>query len=158
ITDAEGQVPREIQGERLDYFTLNELFAPTAQGAWPKSRSYRNSNRALVKYGNETKPGNEEWWYVPDRGRLVGYDKQSNQLIGSGGPDGFLSGDERSGQRFVGELSHLSQVYMSRIAPYLAFPGGVYAVNFRKRTVHALFTPAPGETVLWASRWADEAR
>src|SRR5262249_13187407 len=134
-------------------------------------RSYRNSNRALVKYGNETKPGNEEWWYVPARGRLLGYDKQSKRMLGSYGPDGFLPPDEPShpsppvgekgrseGARFQGDLDSISRMYFSRAGPYLAFPGGVYTVNFRKRTVHILFTPAAGETVLWASRWVDEAK
>lgn len=158
ITDVQGQVPQEIQGERLDYYTLKEIMTPTAHGACPKTRSYRNTNRALVKYGNETQPGNEQWWYVPHRGRLLGYDKQSNQLLGSFGPDGFLPPEEQSGLRFQGELSYISQFYMARVAPYLAFPNGVYTVNFRKRTVQTLFAPAAGETVLWAYRWNDEER
>jgi hypothetical protein len=158
ITDAQGQVPPEIQGERLDYYTLSEIMTSTAYGAWPKTRSYRNNNRAIVKYGNEFKPGNEEWWYVPDLGRLLGYDKQSNQLLGSFGPDGFLPPDGPPGQRFQGDLSYISQFYWARSGPYLAFPGGVYTVNFRKRTVHALYVPVSGETVLWASRWEDKER
>jgi hypothetical protein len=158
ITDVQGQVPEEIRGEPLDYYTLSDIMTPTTYGAWPRTRSYRNCNRALVKYGNESMPGNEVWWYVPDRGRLLGYDKQSNQLLGSFGPDGFLPPNEQSGQRFQGELSYISQYYFSRVAPYLAFPGGVYTVNFRKRTVHTLYVPVAGEPVLWASRWKDEAR
>src|SRR5262245_5389257 len=105
ITDSQGQAPPEIQGERLDYYKLKEIMTPTAHGGWPKTRSYRNTNGALVKYGNETMPGNEAWWYVPARGRLLGYDKHSNQLLGSFGPDGFLPPNEQSGQRFQGEPS-----------------------------------------------------
>jgi hypothetical protein len=158
ITDVEGRVPPEIEGERLDYYTLQAIRTPEVSGGWPKTRSYRNSGRALVKYGNESKPGNEEWWYVPARGRLLGYDKQSNQLLGSFGPDGFLPPDGPAGERFQGELAYHSQIYFSRVAPYLAFPGGVYTVNFRKRKVRTLYEPANGETVLWASRWEDEPK
>jgi hypothetical protein len=158
VTDVHGQVPQDIQGEPLDYYTLAELMTQTAWGNWPRTRSYRNNNRAVVKYGNETKPGNQEWWYVPSRGRLLGYDKQSNQLLGSFGPDGYLPPDQPSGQRFQGELFYISQFYMAKVSPYLAFPGGVYTVNFRKRTVHTLYVPVAGETVLWASRWKDEAK
>jgi hypothetical protein len=156
ITDVDGQVPQGIHGERLDYYTLKEIMTPTAYGGWPKTRSYRNTNRALVKYGNETKPGNEEWWYVPDQGRLLGYDKQSKQMLGSFGPDGFLPPGEQSQKRFQGDLSYISRFYLSRTGPYLAFPGGVYTVNFRKRTVRTLYVPVAGETILWASRWVDE--
>src|SRR5262249_33746579 len=141
ITDVQGNVPPEFQGEPLDSHTLAETMTQTAYGSWPKTRSYRNNNRAVVKYGNESMPGNQAWWYVPARGRLIGYDKQSKQLLGSFGPDGFLPPDEKSGQRFEGELSYTSQLYWARVGPYLAFPGGVYAVNFRKRTVHSLYIP-----------------
>jgi hypothetical protein len=158
ITDTRGQVPPDLQDEPVDYYTLKDIMTQTAYGAWPSTRSYRNCNRAVVKYGNESRPGNEEWWYVPDRGRLVGFDKQSNRLLGSFGPDGFLSPEGPSGQRFQGDLSFISQLYRSLVGPYLAFPGGVYTVNFRKRTVHKLYTPADGETVLWASQWKDEER
>src|SRR5262249_28318447 len=99
ITDVQGRVPPEIQGEPLDYHTLAGIMTQTAYGAWPKTRSYRNHNRAFVKYGNETMPGNQAWWYVPERGRLFGYDKQSKQLLGSFGPDGFLPPHDQSGQR-----------------------------------------------------------
>jgi hypothetical protein len=81
-----------------------------------------------------------------------------NQATRSGGPDGFLPPGESSGERFRGELAFVSQFYFSRVAPYLAFPGGVYTVNFRKRTIQALYVPAAGETVLWANRWEDETR
>jgi hypothetical protein len=109
-----------------------------------------------VKYGNRSKPGNEEWWYVPGEGRLLGYDKQSKLLVGSVGPDGFLPPDAPPGERFRGELAHASRFYLSQAAPYLAFPGGVYTVDFRALKVRTLFMPAAGETVLWANQWEDE--
>jgi hypothetical protein len=156
ITDLEGRLPQELQGQRLDYYTLRETVAPSARGNWPNTRSYRNSGRFLVKYGNESKPGSEEWWYVPAQGRLLGYDKHSKRLIGSFGPDGFVPPDGQPGARFEGELAHFSREYLSRANDYLAFPGGVYAVDFRKRTLQTLYIPAAGETVLWASRWVND--
>jgi hypothetical protein len=156
ITDLEGQVPQDLQGERLDYYALKEISVPSAHGGVPKVRSYRNTNRLLVEYGNASKPGNEAWWYVPDQGRVLGYDKQTKRSIGSFGPDGFVRPDEQPRERFQGELAHFSRFWGFRAGPYLAFPGAVYTVNFRARTVRTLFLPAPGETVLWASRWEDE--
>src|SRR5579883_292877 len=156
ITDLEGQVPPQLQGERLDYYTVRETVAPWAWGGWTKTRSYRNTNGSLVKYGNETKPGNEEWWYVPAQGRLLGYDKHSKLLIGSFGPDGFATPDEQPQGRFEGEIYHISRDYLSRASFYLAFPGGVYTVDFRKRILRTLFVPKAGETVLWANRWENE--
>jgi hypothetical protein len=38
----------------------------------------------------------------------------------------------------------------------LAFPDGAFTVDFRKGKVAKLFTPPPGETVLWASQREDE--
>src|SRR5262249_41316798 len=138
ITDLDGRVPPELQGERLDYYTLREAVAPWARGGWPNTRSYRNSDRFLVKYGNRSKPGNEEWWYVPSRGRLLGYDKHSKLSIGSFGPDGFAPPDGQPGGRFEGEVAHVSREYLSRAHDYLAFPGGVYSVDFRQRTLQTL--------------------
>ncbi len=156
ITDLDGHVPPYLQGERLDYYTLRETVAPWAWGGWTKTRSYRNTYESLVKYGNETKPGNEDWWYVPAQGRLLGYDKHSKRLIGSFGPDGFAAPDEQPRGQFEGEMYHISREYLSRARDYLTFPGGVYTVDFRKRTLGTLFVPTSGETVLWASRWQDE--
>jgi hypothetical protein len=156
ITDLEGGVPPELLGQRLDYYTLQDTVAPRARGGWPNTRSYRNSHRFLVKFGNRSKPGNEEWWYVPSRGRLLGYDKYTKRMIGSFGPDGFAPPDGQPGGRFEGELAHVTRDYLSRASNYLAFPGGVYGVDFRRRTLQTLFTPAAGETVLWASRWENE--
>ena len=156
ITDLEGRVPPELQGERLDYYTLKDIVASWAPGEWTKTRSYRNTYGSLVKYANESKPGSEDWWYVPAEGRLLGYDKHTKRLIGSFGPDGFAAPDERPRGRFEGEIYHFSRDYLSRARDYLTFPGGVYTVDFRKRTLRTLFVPAAGETVFWASRWEDE--
>jgi hypothetical protein len=158
VTDLRGQPPDELRGKRLDRYGLQEVVVPWARGGAPETRSYRNKNRFLVEYTNPSRPGGEKWWYVPDRGRLLGYDQRSNRFIGSFGPDGFARPDEQPGGRFHGGLAHLSRLYFSRAAPYLAFPGGVYTVDFRALKVRTLFAPADGETVLWASRWEDEAR
>jgi hypothetical protein len=150
VTDLEGAVPRELQGVRLEPHVLGEVEAPAARGEIIHTRSYRSRNRFFVQITNASRPGNEEWWFVPGRGRVLGYDKQSKRLIGTFGPDGFLPPDDPAGARFEGRLD------TGLFTPdYLAFPGGVYAVDFRTRTVRTLFVPEPGESVLWASRWED---
>jgi hypothetical protein len=158
ITDLAGQMSEELKGERLDRHALEEITAPMARAGWPKTRSYRNRNRSLVKYETESMPGNEIWWYVPAQGQLFGYDKQSKRLIGKFGPGGFVPPDEQPTERFKGELAHNSRLYFSRASDYLAFPDAVYQVDFRKRLIRRLFVPSAGETVLWASRWVDDKR
>jgi hypothetical protein len=132
--------------------------APSAAAGAPRLESYRNRNRYYVKYGNNTKPGIEDWWYVLTEGRLLGYDKASKRFIGSFGPEGFCPPEEQPRGRFHGELLHLSVAYEAWARDYLVFPGGVYCVDFRTLKVHTLFVPAAGETLLWASEWEDENR
>jgi hypothetical protein len=156
VTDLAGKVPPEFQGKRLISHDLNEVRAEATHGSIPKSRSYRNMHRFLVDYTNETKPGIEAWWYVPEQGRLLGYNKKTKQFIGSFGPDGFVRPDEQPRGRFQGELAdELTVFYHSGTKDYLVFPGGVYAVDFRTSTVHTLFAPGAEETVLRASKWKD---
>jgi hypothetical protein len=158
VTDLEGKVPAELEDVAVDAHELDEIAAPQAPGPWPTTRSYRNSNRAAIKYGNDTQPGNEWWWYVPSRGRLVGYDKAAFRPIGSFGPEGFSGPDQQPIGRFEGELIHGSMVYSAWANNYLVFPSHVYKVDFRKRVVRSIFVPEKGETVRWAARWEDEKR
>jgi hypothetical protein len=158
VTDLSGKALPQLEGTPVDYYTFKEVVAPSVHGAVPKTQSYRNSNRALIKYGNATRPGNEEWWFVPDQGRLQGFDKGTKLSIGSYGPAGFAGPGVQATDRFQGELAHASLLYFSHAGPYLVFPGGVYAVNFRKRTVQTVFVPFAGETVQWVSHWEEEAR
>jgi hypothetical protein len=58
--------------------------------------------------------------------------------------------------RFEGPLYHVSNFPEAVARAYLAFPGGVYKVDFHSRTLQTLFIPAAEETVLWASRWDHE--
>jgi YD repeat-containing protein len=168
VADLEGQFPPELQGVRLDLHALLENSAPEARVDQTRRQSYRSFNRFLVKHGNETKPGNEVWWYVPGQGRLLGYDTVSKRLIGVFGPDGFVPpggnrGDappellpgEKPRGRFEGELYHVSRFPEAFALDYLAFPRGVFKIDFHKRAVQTLFVPAAEETVLWASRWED---
>jgi hypothetical protein len=111
-----------------------------------------------VEFGNESMPGYEAWWYVPDKGRLLGYDKYTKQFLGSFGPDGYCPPDEQPTGRFQGELLSCFSVFYRAWNgdEYLVFAGGVYDVDFHTRKVKALFVPAAGETARWASRWEDE--
>jgi hypothetical protein len=155
VTDLEGRAPPDLQGRRVDRNLIDEIEAPLAGMGWPRHRSYRNPGRLYVEYENDSKPGREEWFYVPAQGRLVGYDAEFHQLLGSFGPDGFAPAGVPPGERFAGELRYLTRLWQATPPPYLAFPGGVYDVDFARRTTRTLFTPPAGETVQWAARWRD---
>jgi hypothetical protein len=159
VTDWEGNVPPGLKNEVLDFHALQQMEAPQAvYGGVDLAvrRSYRSWNRTMVKHGNDTKPGNENWFYVSDRGWLVGYDKQTKRPIGAFGPNGFARAGEQQPARFQGPLYHASNFPEALARDYLAFPGGVYRVDFGSRSVSTLFTAVKGQTVLWASRWEDE--
>jgi hypothetical protein len=158
VTDLEGRVPPEFQGKRVDRNALDAIQAPSA-GLRPwMHRSYRNTGRLFVPYENETLAGPERWFYVPEEGRLVGYDRQYRLRIGSYGPDGFVPAGEQPHGRFPGELRYMTRLWEAFPPDCLAFPGGVYDVDFARHTVQTLFTPAEGETVVWATRWKDPTR
>jgi hypothetical protein len=158
LTDPDGQVPPEFQGAPLDLHAIQENTAPQVRVDLTQRRSYRHYNRSHVKYANETKPGSEVWWYVPDQGRLLGYDMVSKRPIGSFGPDGFVPPGGQVGGRFAGQLYHFSRFPEALVSGTLAFPNGVYTVDFHKRTVQTLFLPSAGETVLWSAQWEDKKR
>ena len=155
VTDLDGRVPPEFQGKRLDRNTLAEIEAPSSGLSPWRHRSYRNTGRLFVEYENETLVGGERWFYVPEQGRLVGYDRQQRVLIGSYGPDGFVPAGEQPRGRFPGELLHLTRLWDAIPPDYLIFAGGVYDVDFGRHTLQTLFTPAEGETVVWARAWKD---
>jgi hypothetical protein len=155
LTDIEGQVPADLQGRRVDRNLIDEIEAPLARMGWLRHRSYRNHGRFYVEYENDSKPGREEWFFVPDEGRLLGYDAEYHQFLGSFGPDGFAPAGQGPGERFPGELRYLTRLWDAIPPPYLTFPGAVYTVDFSRRTVRKLFTATEGETVLWVGRWRD---
>jgi hypothetical protein len=155
VTDLEGHVPPEFQGNRVDRTALDDIQAPsTGLNPW-MHRSYRNPDRFFVEYENETLAGPERWSYAPDQGRLVGYDRKQRVPIGSYGPDGFVPAGEQPRGRFQGQLLHLTRLWEAFPPDCLAFPGGVYDVDFARHTLQTLFTPAEGETVVEAKRWKD---
>src|SRR5262249_55092595 len=94
ITTWRGNLPREFHGQRMDSYAINEITAPGGIACpFPKLQSYRNPGRFLLEYKNGTTPGHEAWWYVPQEGRIAGYDKESKRLLGTFGPDGFVPPD-----------------------------------------------------------------
>jgi hypothetical protein len=155
VTDLDGHVPPEYQAKRLDRNTLDEIEAPSAGLSPWRHVSYRNIGRLFVEYENETLVGGERWFYDPEQGRLVGYDRKQRVLIGSYGPDGFVPAGEQPRGRFQGELLHMTRLWDAITPDYLIFSGGVYDVDFSRHTLRTLFTPAEGETVLWAREWRD---
>jgi hypothetical protein len=173
LTDLEGHVLPDLQGRRVDRNLIDEIEAPLAHLGWARHRSYRNPGRFYVEYLNDSRPSREDWFYVHEQGRLLGYDADYHQFLGSFGPDGFIpagqspspqpsppAGGEgrvrgQPGESFQGALRYLTLPWKALPPPYLAFPGGVYDVDFSRRTIRKLFTPPAGETVLWATRWKD---
>jgi hypothetical protein len=156
VADLDGAEPRKLQGNRVDPVALKEMEASLTSPAWPKFRSYRHPARWSVPYGNDSSVGGERWFFVPDQGRILGYNGQSKRLLGSIGPDGFAAPDTEARERFQGELHYPSKPFQVQSPPYLAFSNGVYAVDFRQRALRTLFAPQPGENVLWAKRWKEE--
>jgi hypothetical protein len=159
ITDREGKLPPGLKSELVDFHALQQMEALGADhggGDLAVRRSYRSWIRTMVKHANDTKPGNENWFYMPDQGWLVGYDKPTKMPIGSFGPDGFARVGEQPRERFQGPIFHRSVFPEAQARDYLAFPGGVYRVDFGPRTVIKLYSPAEGQTVLWAGRMEDE--
>src|SRR5262249_17261421 len=119
--------------------------------------SYRNPGRFYAEYKNDSKPGNEVWYFDLAEGRLVGYDRSYHQLLGRFGPDGFTPASVRPGERFRGELRYFTR-YGGGQTNYgcLVCSDGLYAVDFARRTIRTLFTPAAGETVTYGGDWNDE--
>jgi hypothetical protein len=157
ITDLAGNVPEEFQGQRMDSYAINEIMAPGGIACpFPKLQSYRNPGRFLLQYKNGSTPGHEAWWYVPQVGRIAGYDKQSKRLLGSFGPDGFVPPGGRPTAWFNGDPSSVAFFYTASARNPLAFPDGVYTIDFHSGVVRTLFIPSAGEQVEWASRRQDE--
>jgi hypothetical protein len=149
ITDLSGRFPEELAGERLDVFAARKVMARgTVAGLRPKSVSYRSVNRFLQEFRNTTTPSHERWWYVPARGEVIGYDKDTKNVVGRFGPDGFVERDEHVRAPFKAEPPNDQVGYRSELRHPLAFPDGAYAVDFRKGIVQRVLTPPPGETVL----------
>ena len=157
ITDLSGRVPEELAGERLDVFAARKVMARGAvAGLRPKSVSYRSVNRFLQEFRNATTPSHERWWYVPARGEAIGYDKDTKNVVGRFGPDGFVERDEHVRAPFKGEPPNYQVGYRSELRYPLAFPDGAYTVDFRKGIVRKVLAPPPGETVVWAGQREDE--
>jgi hypothetical protein len=163
VVDLEGREPQQLEGKGLDHrdilHAIKEMEAPVSGNVWPTFHGYRNPGRFSVPYQNDSSLDGERWFYVPDLGRLLGYDRQSKRLIGSFGPDGFVPADQQPRQRFEGELCNYF-TYFFEVGPvaYLHFPDAVYTVDLEQRTIRILFTPGKGQTVLWAIQWKDKKR
>jgi hypothetical protein len=155
VTDLDGRVPPDLQGKRVDRNLLEEIEAPSANLDWPIFQSYRNHGRFYVEYRNDSRPGRERWYYTADQRLLLGYDVEYHQFLGSFGPDRFVPAGQPPGERFQGELRYPTRAWDAHSPAYLAFPGGVYDVDFSRRTIRRLFTPPEGETVVWVNRLQD---
>lgn len=158
VTGLDGQEPEALQGKQLDSSAIRDIGASTSASVWPKFLSYRSPGRFSVRCRNDSSFGDERWFYVTDEGHLLGYDGRTKRLIGSCGPDGFVQAGQQPTKRFQGELYDASFLYQEDPAFYLAFPNGVYTLDFARHTIHKLFTPANGQTVVAVIRWKDETQ
>jgi hypothetical protein len=156
VTDLDGRQPELLKGKQLDSSAIRDIEAPVSPPLWHTFQSYRSPGRFSVRCRNESSSGDERWFYVPEEGCLRGYDGLTKRLIGSCGPDGFVPAGEEPRERFHGEAYHPADLYEAGPAFFLSLPGGVYALDFARHTIHTLFTPAEGQTVLAAARWKDD--
>jgi len=149
--DVSGQEPPDLKEKVVD----NRVIAPWSASGTPLDWSYRNSGRFYVPCNNDSMPGDEIWFYDQSRRRLFGFDPILHYSLGSFGPDGFTPPGKQPGECFQGELCYQTTRWQSDSQRFLAFPGGVYSVDFGHRKIRMLFTPAQGETVTSARRWRD---
>jgi hypothetical protein len=149
-TELNGKELPELAG-KVDY----NIQAPGGDLEMPVHWSYRNSGRFYVECSNGSKPGNERWYYDQAAHRLVGYDRFNHQQVGSFGPDRFTPAGRFASDRFPGELCYRTNRWRAGKLDYLAFSDGVYAVDYARRTIHNLFTPATGETVTFGRPCGD---
>jgi hypothetical protein len=157
VTDLQGRPLEQFKGQRLDWYAINNIKVhPSNAEPLPRGQSYRNPGRCLLVYKNETTPPHEVWWYVPSQGRILGYDKGLKHFLGSFGPEGFVPPGEQPRERFHGPVAQKTLGYEAHARDPLAFPTGVYTVDFHQGTVRKLFTPPPGEQVRWASKQSDK--
>jgi hypothetical protein len=155
VTDLDGRVPPDLEGKRVDRNLIEEIETPYTHLDWPHHRSYRNPGRYYMRYYNESTPSNEAWFYAPHEGRLLGYDEDYHQFLGSFGPDGFVPAGQRPGERFRGQPRCPTRLWDVIPPAYLVFSDGVYDVDVARRTIRKLFNPAEGDAVIEARRWKD---
>ena len=158
LPDLERPVFPAFDGKGVD--DESRFQAPRAPMEMPLHWSYRSRGRFYIEYENDSKPGNEVWYFDQAEGRLVGYDRSYHQLVGRFGPGRFYSGRRAPGERFHGELRYRTRGLFGwglhgQIGPCLVCSDGVYTVDFTRRTIRTVFTPAAGETVTYGSSCDD---
>ena len=85
------------------------------------------------------------WFYLPDTGRLEGYNQKSRRFIGSLGPSGFAPADQHPSDRFTSLPIH--RWYDQNRSRLFVVPNGVYAIDLTDRTVESLYIPEPGTVI-----------
>jgi hypothetical protein len=134
----------------------SSLMATWADMETPLYDGYRNGGRFFVVCVNDSQPGVERWFYDPEQHRLLGYHKAYHHFLGSFGPSGFTPAGEPAGEPFQGNLLHRRSRFNANEQDLLAFPRGVYQVDYARRKIDLLFAPAAGETVAFAGWWQQD--
>jgi hypothetical protein len=147
LTDVAGRELRRQIGSSVD---LALLRAPSGSWGGRFSPTYRTMGRHCIPVIGHSLLAGEKWYYLPNEGRVVGYDCANNRFLGSLGPDGFAPPEMQPASRFTEELS--VQISIRRVLQvvFLAFPHEVYSVDVQARSVKRLFVAVDGETVSWA--------
>lgn len=107
---------------------------------WPW---YRHWYRTMYTYLREDPTA--RWYYLPDTGRIEGYDYQTRRRIGSIGPSGFAMVDEDPTDRFTGD--RIPSRKAGTIANLFPMTSGIYVIDLSRRTVELLFTPETGTRI-----------
>jgi hypothetical protein len=151
VTDLNGQ-------EVPDHRDSPAASAPLVWTETPVFCGYRNTGRFYVKCANDSTQSQELWFYDQIEHRLLGYDTILHQSLGSFSPSGFAEPEQDA----LGHTSPFPEGFKYRCNPrrgleveFLTFAYSIYYVNFARRTIHAFFTPPPGESVVFISRWKD---
>jgi hypothetical protein len=148
INDVDGR-PADLKGERSWRANLTLLDVPVHWG-------YRHNARFYVECANDTKPAGERWFFDHAQGRLLGYDAYYHHSLGSFGPEGFTPAGRQPVDRFPNQLLFITNRSQYITTEYLAFPDGVYLVDFVGRSIRRFFTPASGEKVRAVRWWRDD--
>jgi len=107
----------------------------------PRTYPYRASTQVRSLYfrgDNQT-----HWFYLPDTGRVEGYDFRTRRFIGSFGPEGFVKAGSLPIDRFPG----VRPDYWSGHRGLFVTTGGIYEINAYRRTVKTLFLAEPGKPI-----------
>ena len=112
--------------------------------------SYRGPRRYFLEL---SATDTERWYYVYDKGYIIGYRQHNGQVIGYLTPAGFHPGPDAPADRFVGE----EPMWAYSPRGILAFRSVVYKLNLTRRQIVRAFASPAGDAVVSATPSSDPA-